>query len=149
MPEIGFYHLTQSPLDAVLPRPLEKAYGQGHRIVVRADDATLLKELDALLWTYDEASFLPHGLASDEHAASQPILLTTAPDAPNGADVLVMIGGDLPDDIDRFARTLYLFEDSDAAVLAAARRQWTALKGRENLTRSYWQQDERGRWKKT
>ena len=36
MTEIGFYHLTQSPLERALPRLLEKAHASGARVVVMA-----------------------------------------------------------------------------------------------------------------
>ena len=41
-----------------------------------------------------------------------------------------------------------MFEDSDPDALAAARQQWIGLKDRNDLIRSYWQQDARGGWKK-
>ena len=33
MAEIGFYHLLSMPLERALPRLLERAVGQGHRVV--------------------------------------------------------------------------------------------------------------------
>ena len=35
MAEVGFYHLTRSPLEEALPRLLEKAYATGQRALVR------------------------------------------------------------------------------------------------------------------
>lgn len=148
MTEVAFYHLTKRPLDVVLPRLLEKATAKGHRIVIRSSDAARLKQLDQQLWTYDEGSFLPHALDTSDYREQQPILLTSSQEVPNGADVLVLIDGVLPDDLERFARVLYLFEEADSAALAAARSNWTGLKHRQGLTRSYWQQDDRGGWKK-
>ena len=144
--DVGFYHLTRQPLETVLPRLLEKAYAAGHRILVHCVDSEQLKRLDQLLWTYDEASFLPHG---SEDKALQPILLTTSHDErANGPAVLAALDGLDPARIGAFARVLYLFEESDAERLAAARASWSALKGRAGVTRTYWQQDERGRWEK-
>ena len=148
MTEVAFYHLTKRPLDAVLPRLLEKATAKGHRIIIRSADSARLKQLDQQLWTYDEGSFLPHALDTADCKEQQPILLTSSQEVPNGADVLVLIDGTLPDDLDRFSRVLYLFEEADSSALAAARSNWTGLKQRQGLTRSYWQQDDRGGWKK-
>ncbi len=64
--EVGFYHLTRQPLDAVLPRLLEKAHAAGHRILVHCADAAQVKALDQHLWTYDDRSFLPHGVDHDD-----------------------------------------------------------------------------------
>lgn len=144
--DVGFYHLTQQPLDAVLPRLLEKAYAAGHRILVHCADAAQLRQLDQHLWTYEDASFLPHG--SDDKAL-QPVLLTTSQDErANQPDLLAALAGLDLDRIGDFVRVLYLFEESDTQALAAARKAWTALKDREDVTRAYWQQDERGRWQK-
>ena len=75
MAEIGFYHLLSTPLERALPRLLERAFAQGHRIVVRAGSSERVEYLCAALWTYEEAAFLPHGSVSDGHAARQPIWL--------------------------------------------------------------------------
>jgi DNA polymerase-3 subunit chi len=146
--EVGFYHLTRRPLDAVLPRLLEKVLEAGHRVVLRSGDRARLEALDALLWTYDEGSFLPHALDPASVAAEQPVLLTSGEGAPNGATVLALIDGALPDDIAGFERVLYLFEADDPERLALARGQWSALKDRDGVTRTYWQQNERGRWER-
>lgn len=144
--DVGFYHLTQQPLDVVLPRLLEKAHAAGHRILVHCADAEQLKQLDQHLWTYDDASFLPHG---SEDKALQPVLLSTSQDErANRPDLLAALDGLDLDRIGDFARVLYLFEEGDAGRLAAARKNWAALKGRDGVTRAYWQQDERGRWAK-
>ena len=144
--DVGFYHLTRQALEAMLPRLLEKAYAAGHRILVHCADAEQLKRLDQQLWTYDDASFLPHG---SEDKALQPVLLTTSQDErANNPDVLSALDGLDIERIGDFARVLYLFEESDPQRLAAARASWSALKGRDGVTRTYWQQDERGRWVK-
>ena len=65
MTEIGFYHLLTTPLERALPRLLERARAQGYRLVVRAASSERVEHLNALLWTYDEAGFLPHGSARD------------------------------------------------------------------------------------
>ena len=144
--DVGFYHLTRQPLEAVLPRLLEKAYAAGHRILVHCADAEQQKRLDQQLWTYDAASFLPHGSDNKE---LQPILLTVSQDERgNKPHVLSALGGLDVERIGDFARVLYLFDASDPDRLAAARASWSALKGRDGVTRTYWQQDERGRWEK-
>ena len=76
MAEIGFYHLLSMPLERALPRLLERARGQGHRVVVRAASAERVEHLNALLWTYDDTSFLAHGSTRDGNPERQPIWLS-------------------------------------------------------------------------
>ncbi|MGI4878269.1 MAG: DNA polymerase III subunit chi [Janthinobacterium lividum] len=147
MTEVGFYQLAAKPLEAVLPRLLEKALAAGHRVVVRSSDEGLLARLDAALWTYDAASFLPHAVDGD-HAAAQPVLLTGDAEVANGADVLAVVDGALPDDFAGFRRLLYLFDGGDDAALARARQHWRGLRGRADVSPTYWREDETGRWAK-
>src|SRR5207244_8646954 len=93
MAEIGFYHLLATPLERALPRLLERARAQGYRIVVRAASAERVEHLNALLWTYDDASFLPHGSARDGSPESQPIWLSDRAENPNDAAMLVLVDG--------------------------------------------------------
>lgn len=145
--EIGFYQLGRRGLDAVLPRLLEKALAAGHRVLVRHPDAALLKRLDARLWDYEPASFLPHGV-DGEAAASQQVLLTAQAGNPNGADLLAVPGGALPDDVNGFARALYLFDGNEDAALALARDEWRRVRGLAGASPVYWREVEGGRWEK-
>ncbi len=143
MAEIGFYHLTLTPLERALPRLLERAVAQGHRIIVRAASAERVEHLNALLWNYDEASFLPHGSARDGHAAAQPIYLTDGADNPNGASMLVLVDGVAVTDLGMFVRCADLFDGRDPAAVASARERWR--RAREAGHRlSYWQQTPSG-----
>ena len=146
MAEIGFYHLLMTPLDRALPRLLERARAQGHRIVVRAASADRVEHLNAVLWTYDDSSFLPHGSARDGNAASQPVWLTNGDDNPNEATMLVLVDGAEPDDLTSYARVADLFDGSDPDAVEAARARWRHAKAAGH-TLTYWQQTGAG-WEK-
>jgi DNA polymerase-3 subunit chi len=145
--EVLFYQLERQPLDKVLPGLLEKTLERGWRAVVQAGGAERLEALDALLWTYADDSFLPHGTARDGFAERQPVFLTTGEDNPNGAAVRFLVDGAECGGLGGYARVVYLFDGRDGDALAQARRQWKAAKA-EGLAVTYWQQDERGRWQK-
>lgn len=135
---IGFYHLTAVPLERALPRICERVVGDGGRLLIVAD-GDLAERLDGLLWTYDPASFLPHG----REGADQPILISEDVAAANGAINVALADGQWRDEALAFERIFYLFDDSR---LSDARAAWRQLKGREGATLSYWKQDERGKW---
>jgi DNA polymerase III subunit chi len=144
--EVGFYHLLATPLERALPRLLERAHGQGYRIVVRAASPERVEHLNSLLWTYDDASFLPHGAAKDGNAAEQPIWLTEHDDNPNSATMLVLVDGIAAADLAKFARCADLFDGNDAAAVAAARERWRAAAAAGHAL-TYWQQTDKG-WEK-
>jgi len=146
MAEIGFYHLLSTPLERALPRLLERARAQGYRIVVRAASSERVEHLNALLWTYDEASFLAHGSARDGNPASQPIWLSDGQENPNEGGMLVLIDGVEADDLASFARCADFFDGNDPAAVEAARERWRRA-GAAGHTLTYWQQTAAG-WEK-
>jgi DNA polymerase III subunit chi len=140
---VGFYHLLSTPLERALPKLLERAREQGFVIVVRAGSAERVAQLDALLWTYEEASFLPHGSARDGNAAAQPIWLTERDENPNHATMLVLLDGVEPGDLSSFSRCADIFDGNDESAVGAARERWRrAREAGHELT--YWQQKAAG-----
>jgi len=143
-----FYHLTDGPLETTLPTLLTKARAAGWRIAVRGADPKRLEWLDDKLWLLSEDGFLPHGIAGGEFDADQPILLTVAPDLPEGAACLMAIDGAGvdPDEVKALDRTCILFDGNDQQAVQGARDQWKALTA-AGCTAQYWAQDG-GRWTK-
>ena len=93
MPEVRFYHLSATPLEANLPPMLEMALERGWRVVVRCGSEAGMAMLDTALWTWRDDAFLPHGTAAAGHAAEQPVYLTLGEENPNGATVLMLVDG--------------------------------------------------------
>jgi len=146
VPEVLFYHLTSAPVEASLPEMLEKSLARGWRVVLRCGTPGGLAALDAMLWTYRDDAFLPHGGAAMGHGPRQPIWLTTGRDNPNGANVLMLVDGARADPAEAsgFDRVCLIFDGHDPAALAAAREDWRAVRAAA-LPAKYWAQ-ERGRW---
>ncbi len=146
MREVRFHHLERRRLDEALPRLLERALAEGQRVLVRASSDELVAALNERLWTYDEASFLPHGAAGDGDPMSQPVFLTTEGGNANSATTLVRLSGVEAGDADEaFDCVILLFDGRDAAALAHARGEWRRLKD-EGRTISYWRESDEGGW---
>jgi DNA polymerase-3 subunit chi len=146
--EVGFYHLTRTRLDEALPQLLEKAVERGLRAVLVARDADHLRQLDELLWTYRDDSFLAHGTAATGFAERQPIYLARAVENPNGAAVLVLVDGLVPPADAPFERIVDLFDGGDEAAVTAARERWRTWRERGTATLVYWRQRAEGGWTK-
>jgi DNA polymerase-3 subunit chi len=123
--ELGFYHLTRTPLEDALPRLLEKVVESGKRAVLRAADEERLEALNRSLWTYANDSFLPHGTRADGSADAQPVYLTTEVENPNGAAILVLVDAAEAPDLASFERCLELFDGRDERAVA-----WRGSAGR-------------------
>jgi DNA polymerase-3 subunit chi len=146
--EIRFYHLEQRRVDEALPSLLEAALEDGRRVLVRAPSDEMVAALNELLWTYDDASFLPHGAAGDGDPMTQPIFLTSELGNPNGATMLVKLSGaESAGSDDAFDLVAILFEGRDETALAHARSEWRQLKD-EGRAISYWRESDEGAWER-
>jgi DNA polymerase-3 subunit chi len=143
MAEIGFYHLTRTSIDQALPPLLGRTLGAGQRAVVRCGSAERLAALDSALWLCPNPDWLPHGTPATGQADRQPIWLTEADEAPNGARFLFLIDGSSSDRLASFDRVFDLFDGNDEGAVAAARQRWIAAKSAGHQL-SYWQQGARG-----
>ena len=147
MTEVLFYHLERQPLERVLPALLEKSLERGWRAVVQAGTAERVEALDALLWTYRDDGFLPHGTTADGNADLQPAFLTDDGANPNAAQIRFFVDGSVADDVSGYERAVFLFDGNDPNAVEAARAQWSGLKQAGHDV-TYWQQSERGKWEK-
>lgn len=145
--EVLFYHLERAPLERVLPSLLERTLERGWRAVVQSGSSERLEALDLALWTYNDASFLPHGTARDGDPKRQPVYLTTGDETPNGAGVRFLVDGAEITDFTGFVRIVCLFDGQDAEATGRARSQWQAARA-AGCPVTYWRQSESGRWEK-
>ncbi len=94
-------------------RLAEKAFKQGHSIYIHTASEQSSTQLDELMWTFRQGSFVPHQLAATdgEHA---PILIGHQQEAPDGqADVLLNMTAEVPLFFSRFQRVAELVNQAD------------------------------------
>ncbi len=135
-------------MDEALPFLLEHALGEGRRVLVRAASDEMVAALNERLWTYDDASFLPHGAAGDGDPMTQPVFLTAELENLNAATMLVRLSGaETGDADDAFELVVILFDGRDEAALALARGEWRRLKDQGRAI-SYWRESDEGGWER-
>jgi DNA polymerase III subunit chi len=152
MSEVLFYHLERRALDDVLPGLVEKTLERKWRALIRAESSDRAGAIDALLWTYDDQSFLPHAQLGDGEAGDQPVLITVEDGNPNGAQLLFLVGGADPPQWDgatakAFARIVLLFDGRDPMALTSARSSWKEAKSAGHDV-TYWKETPSGKWEK-
>jgi DNA polymerase-3 subunit chi len=146
MVEIRFYHTQRRSAEEVLPDLLSKALQKNMRVVCKLADDDRCRYYDDYLWRYQPQSFLPHGLESDDFSANQPIVLTTEDRASNQAKTLMVIeDAAVPDDLP-YDLVCLVFDGQDQRQVQQARAQWSKFKSEDNVTLSYWQQQDNGQW---
>jgi len=147
MTDIAFYHLERSPLEAALPKLLEKTIAAGKRALVLAGTDARVEALTEVLWAYDQDAWLPHGNTKDGFADQQPIWLSVSDENPNDATFLFLTDGAETITVPDYERCFLLFDGNDPVSVTQARTQWKSYKD-EGHQLAYWQQSVAGAWVK-
>ena len=133
MTRVDFYVLpTETPRNrAVLAcRLAEKAYNQGNKVYIHTTSEQHSQELDDLLWTFRQGSFVPHALFGSEEAKGSPVILGHCPDPGNEHhDVLINFAQDVPSFFGRFERVTELV-DQQPEYLKLARERYSFYRER-------------------
>ena len=130
MTQVDFYILDESaPRSRALfaCRLAEKAFGLGHRVFVHAPGDGAARELDELLWTYRDRSFIPHCLAGED--AGAPVHIGGGVEPTGGYHLLINLGTEVPAFVERFERVVEVV-DGDATRKAEGRGRFRFYKDR-------------------
>ncbi len=77
-----------------------KAFSRGLKVYLQTQSSEHSRQLDAMLWTFSQASFIPHAIANNvaENWENFPVQLGQTPDSDNGphADLLISLTRDAP-----------------------------------------------------
>ena len=114
MTEVAFHFNVPDKL-AYACRLLRKANGSGARVVVTGE-ADLLRQIDTELWTFSALEFVPHCHAAAADAQvlrSSPVVLADSPRGTPHQEVLVNLGGRVPEGFERFERLIELVSQDD------------------------------------
>jgi DNA polymerase-3 subunit chi len=104
-------------------RLLRKAWGAGSKVVVTGEPS-VLQALDASLWTFSPADFIPHCYDVPESIRERtPIVLADTPQAVPHVEVLLNLGAAVPPGFERFERLIEVVS-SDPADLQHGRTRW-------------------------
>ena len=126
MTRVDFYVLpnadpAQRPLLAC--KLAEKAYSQGLKVYIHTASEGDTQQLDELLWTFRDGSFLPHAIHSAVSGDPPPILLGHDHEPAGHTDVLINLGSDIPRFFGRFERVAELV-DQRTELLAQSRERF-------------------------
>jgi DNA polymerase III subunit chi len=116
MTQVDFYLLPGNELQERVQfacRLTDKAYRLGHRVYIHTGSAQQTRALDDLLWTFQQNSFIPHGVHRDAGDAQLPVQIghDSEPDASH--QVLINLAAEVPLFFSRFERVAELVNDED------------------------------------
>jgi DNA polymerase-3 subunit chi len=137
MTEVTFHFNVPDPL-AYVCRLVKRATGTGAKVVVTGA-GQVLQDLDEVLWTFSPTDFVPHCHAASADPqvlqASPVVLAEQARGAPH-QDVLVNLGGPVPDGFEKFERLNEIVTQDEADRLQA-RLRWKHYAARGYAIRKY------------
>ncbi len=126
MPRVGFYLLQTAGLAHKLNticRLVNKIYQSKLTALIRVPDDDTARQLDDLLWTYDQGGFVPHELAGrDPESEQAPVLITPDSECEYRRDVLISVLEQVPRDFDRFDRVAEVVGADDGERAKARER---------------------------
>jgi len=85
-------------------RLADKAYQLGHRVYIHTDNTSQTQQMDKLLWTFRQNSFVPHALLEDGEESPPPVILGNSDEPGDHADVLINLSHAVPEFFSRFER---------------------------------------------
>ena len=107
MTKVDFYLLTSRQPQAskrFACKLTEKAYRLGHQIYIHVENQTQAQEMDDLLWTFRQGSFVPHALVNSKEATSTPVLIGYEGEPEEKLELLINLCGEVPAFFSRFQR---------------------------------------------
>jgi DNA polymerase-3 subunit chi len=126
MPRIDFYIIEENQQTArmqLVCRLIEKAHKNRHRIYVHTENQAEAHQLDELLWTYREDSFLPHNLYGDGPEPAPPIQIGFDAVPEKHRDILINLSKNVPEFYPQFSRILEIVSN-EADIQACSREHY-------------------------
>ncbi len=104
-------------------RLAEKAFSQGLRIYIHTGSEAESRQLDDLLWTFRDGSFVPHCRVGEPAAEEDPILIGHSHEPDSHTDVLINLSQEVPLFFGRFERVAEMV-DQQARHLEQGRERF-------------------------
>ncbi len=129
MTRIDFYLLSSQQADAserTACRLAEKAYALKHTIYIHADSQQQAIQLDKLLWTFRDGSFVPHQLHGLDESDNSPVIIghQSSPDKELAThhQLLINLDQTVPAFFSRFERVAEIVSADEQQRKAARER---------------------------
>jgi DNA polymerase-3 subunit chi len=101
----------------------EKAYRLENTVYIHTRSHTDAKQLDELLWTFRDGSFVPHALSgSDGNAKTSPVVIGSDAENVESRDLLINLCDEIPAFAESFPRVAELVTSDENCRLMSRKR---------------------------
>lgn len=114
MTRVDFYILEDNQRDQFVCRLAEKIYSQGKTVYIHTEGDEKSREIDQLLWSFRDGSFVPHHSDCDpgEHQTS-PVEIGSGELGEHHNEVLINLTTEVPLIFSRFERVAEIIPEGD------------------------------------
>ena len=104
MTRVDFYILPPNVLqDRFVCTIADKAWQNGNNVYIHTGNSESATLLDNLLWTFNDISFLPHGLYEKNDLGNNPVLIGWNDQLPEQCQVMINLTEDIPATADQIS----------------------------------------------
>ena len=112
MTRVDFYILSKAHNRlGFASKMAEQIYRQKHKLHIHTTDSSMSNQVDNLLWTYRDISFIPHEQIQDVSNAAVTI---SHEQEPANHEILINLATDVPDFFSRFERVVEIIDTDDS-----------------------------------
>ena len=123
MTRVDFYLTQNKPLITAC-KLAEKAARQGHHIYIHTADEPQAQQLDKLLWTFNQSSFVPHALVdvNKKINAADKVMIGHDHEPEFKHDVMINLAATIPAFFSRFERVAEIVSNDEEQRQQARQR---------------------------
>ena len=126
MARVDFYVLQRTDersRHTLACRLAEKAYRLDNTVYIHAKSDQDAEQLDELLWTFRDGSFVPHALyGTHDDTARSPVMIGCAEDGVESHDLLINLCDEIPPFADSFPRVAELVTSDENCKILSRKR---------------------------
>ncbi len=100
-------------------RLTEKIYRKKHKLYIHCQDQQQAHQIDELLWTYQDQSFIPHNIYGEGPTPPPPIQVGFGVEPKEHRDILLNYSAEVPGFYSQFRRIIEIVSQDDAAKAAS------------------------------
>ena len=127
--KIYFIVLNSSQKQKVVCDLAEKCYLSKKRVVIFSEDQEKAKEIDSLLWTWKQSSFIPHIYSANLEAPFyEPVLVTSRISRNFDYEVLITLEAIPTETLNKFEIVIEFAEKYDITRLNESRKRYKMYK---------------------
>jgi len=113
---VDFYLLqgtnTQS-IQQFCCRLAEKAWKLGNTVFIRTENEQQAQQLDNLMWTYSDGSFLPHAMENNTQKPEAPIIIGSKTEPASAVDLMINLANDIPEHYSHYSRIVEIINQDE------------------------------------